>query len=36
MRAKEKVKILLNKYPRFRDSDNKLIAAYWLEELRGS
>ena len=34
MKAKNKVKTLLTKYPRFRDSDNKLIAAYWLEELR--
>ena len=34
MKAKDKVKILLNKFPRFRDSDNKLIAAYWFEELK--
>jgi hypothetical protein len=34
MKAKDKVKNLLIKYPRFRDSDNKLIAAYWLEELK--
>ena len=34
MKAKDKVKNLLTKYPRFRDSDNKLIAAYWLEELK--
>tara|TARA_R100000231_G_scaffold16870_1_gene17520 strand:+ start:2848 stop:3159 length:312 start_codon:yes stop_codon:yes gene_type:complete len=34
MKAKEKVKILLNKYPHFKDSDNKLIAAYWFEELK--
>ncbi len=34
MKAKNKVKTLLTKYPRFRDSDNKLIAAYWLEELK--
>lgn len=34
MRAKDKVKNLLTKYPHFRDSDNKLIAAYWFEELK--
>ena len=34
MKAKEKVKILLTKYPHFRDSDTKLIAAYWFEELK--
>ena len=34
MKAKDKIKTLLTKYPRFRDSDNKLIAAYWLEELK--
>ena len=34
MKAKEKVKILLTKYPHFKDSDNKLIAAYWFEELK--
>ena len=34
MKAKDKVKTLLTKYPRFRDSDNKLIAAFWLEELK--
>tara|TARA_Y100001973_G_C5138162_1_gene301462 strand:- start:718 stop:1023 length:306 start_codon:yes stop_codon:yes gene_type:complete len=35
MRAKDKVKNLLVKYPHFRDSDNKLIAAYWFQELKG-
>lgn len=35
MKAKDKVKNLLIKYPHFRDSDNKLIAAYWFEELKG-
>ena len=34
MKAKDKVKNLLTKYPHFRDSDNKLIAAYWFEELK--
>ena len=34
MKAKNKVKTFLTKYPRFRDSDNKLIAACWLDELR--
>ncbi len=34
MKAKDKVKILLTKYPHFRDSDTKLIAAYWFEELK--
>jgi len=34
MKAKDKVKILLTKYPHFKDSDTKLIAAYWLNELR--
>ena len=34
MKAKDKVKNLLIKYPHFRDSDNKLIAAYWFEELK--
>jgi hypothetical protein len=35
MKSKDKVKNLLIKYPHFRDSDNKLIAAYWFEELKG-
>ena len=35
MKAKDKVENLLVKYPHFRDSDNKLIAAYWFEELKG-
>ena len=34
MKAKEKIKILLTKYPHLKDSDTKLIAAYWLYELR--
>jgi hypothetical protein len=34
MKAKNKVKTLLIKFPRFRDSDNKLIAAYWFEEIK--
>ena len=34
MKAKDKVKNLLIKYPSYRDSDNKLIAAYWYKELK--
>ena len=34
MRAKQKVKELLTKFPELRDSDNKLIAFYWYKELK--
>jgi len=34
-KAKERVKELLQKHPELRDSDNKLIAFYWYNELKG-
>jgi len=34
MKAKDKVERLLTTHPHFRDSDNKLIAAYWFSELK--
>ena len=34
MRAKDKVERLLKTHPHFRDSDNKLIAAYWFSEIK--
>ena len=33
--TKEKVKILLEKYPHLRDSDERLIATYWMFEVGG-
>ena len=35
MKAKQKVKKLLSNHQHFRDSDNKLIAAYWYNEIKG-
>ena len=35
MRAKQKVKEMLTKFPDLRDSDNKLIAFFWYKELKG-
>ena len=33
-KTKDKVKELLQKHPELRDSDNKLIAFYWYNELK--
>ena len=34
MKAKDKIKTLLTKFPELRDSDNKLIAFFWYKELK--
>jgi len=34
MKTKEEVRTLLENTPHLRDSDNKLIATYWFNELR--
>jgi hypothetical protein len=34
MKTKEEVRILLENKPHLRDSDNKLIATYWYNELK--
>ena len=34
MKAKDKVKTLLTKFPELRDSDNKLIAFFWYKQLK--
>jgi hypothetical protein len=34
MKTKEEIKKLLNKSPHLRDSDAKLIATYWYNEIR--
>jgi hypothetical protein len=35
MNSKETVKMLLVKYPTLKDSDSRLIANFWNEELKG-
>jgi len=35
MKTKETIKKILLEKPHLRDSDNKLIAAYWFRELKG-
>ena len=32
--TKDKVKMLLRDYPHLRDSDNKLIANFWYQEIK--
>ena len=34
MKAQDKIQQLLTDCPRLRDSDNKLIATYWFEEIQ--
>ena len=34
MKTKDEIKRLLNKSPHLRDSDSKLIATYWYNEIK--
>ena len=34
MTVKEKVQIMLERHPKLRDCDNKLLSFYWLQELK--
>ena len=36
MKAQDKIHQLLTDCPRLRDSDNKLIATYWFDEIQNN